>query len=89
MDFEKLKMDFEKLKKERIEYNEKLIRILNIIIQRYPSMRLGQVLYAFGFTTKENKIFDTFNEEPKITYQRVIEQTKTNAELYNLIIDNI
>lgn len=62
----------------RIEYNAKLLVILNQLIDKYPDLRLGQILYTFGFITKPAtsedayKLFDPFSEEPVDMYNRVV-----------------
>lgn len=62
----------------RIEYNAKLLVILNQLIDKYPDLRLGQILYTFGFITKPEtaedayKLFDPFSEEPVDMYNRVV-----------------
>ena len=62
----------------RVEYNAKLLVILNQLIEKYPDLRMGQILYTFGFITKPAidgdtyKLFDPFNEEPIDTYNRVV-----------------
>ena len=62
----------------RGEYNAKLLVILNQLIEKYPDLRLGQILYTFGFITKPAtaedtyKLFDPFNEEPVDMYNRVV-----------------
>lgn len=61
----------------RGEYNAKLLVILNQLIEKYPDLRLGQILYAFGFITKPTTtgtyvLFDSFNEEPIDMYNRVV-----------------
>lgn len=62
----------------RGEYNAKLLVILNQLIDKYPDLRLGQILYTFGFITKPAiaeetyRLFDPFNEEPVDMYNRVV-----------------
>ena len=62
----------------RGEYNAKLLVILNQLIDKYPSLRLGQIFYTFGFITKQAiaeetyKLFDPFHEEPVDMYNRVV-----------------
>jgi hypothetical protein len=62
----------------RGEYNAKLLVILNQLIDKYPDLRLGQILYTFGFITKPvtsedaYKLFDPFSEEPVDMYNRVV-----------------
>lgn len=51
---------------------------------------MGQILYNFGFITKNGmcglEIFDPFNEEPYITYKRVV-SVLTKCGLYNEIVE--
>lgn len=66
--------------KTRGEYNAKLLIILSKLIEKYPELRFGQILYNFGFITKPAideyiytyKLFDPFSEEPVDTYNRVV-----------------
>lgn len=64
--------------KTRGEYNAKLLIILSKLIEKYPELRFGQILYNFGFITKPAiaedtyKLFDPFNEEPVAMYNRVV-----------------
>ena len=71
-------MTFKDAVKTRGEYNAKLLIILSKLIEKYPELRFGQVLYNFGFITKPAidedtyKLFDPFNEEPVVMYNRVV-----------------
>jgi hypothetical protein len=61
----------------RGEYNAKLLVILNQLIDKYPDLRLGQILYTFGFITKPTTtgtyvLFNPFSEEPVDMYNRVV-----------------
>ena len=64
--------------KTRGEYNAKLLIILSKLVENYPELRFGQILYNFGFITKSAivedtyKLFDPFNEEPVVMYNRVV-----------------
>lgn len=61
----------------RGKYNAKLLLILGMLIMKHPELRFGQILYNFSFITKPLKegeaprLFDPFNEEPVVTFQRV------------------
>lgn len=71
-------MTFNDAVKVRGEYNAKLLIILSKLIEKYPELRFGQILYNFGFVTKPAiaeetyKLFDPFNEEPVEMYNRVV-----------------
>ena len=71
-------MTFKDAVKTRGEYNAKLLIILSKLIEKYPELRFGQVLYNFGFITKPAniegtyKLFDPFNEESVVMYNRVV-----------------
>jgi hypothetical protein len=71
-------MTFNNAVKVRGEYNAKLLIILSKLIEKYPELRFGQILYNFGFVTKPEvaeetyKLFDPFNEEPVEMYNRVV-----------------
>ena len=70
-------MTFKEAVAVRGEYNAKLLLILGLLIQKHPEMRFGQILYVFSFLTKPlkegeaPKLFDPFNEEPVVTFNRV------------------
>lgn len=62
----------------RGEYNAKLLVILNQLINKYPELRFGQILYVFGFISKPTAedgtyaLFNPFSEEPVDMYNRVV-----------------
>ena len=62
----------------RGEYNAKLLVILNQLIDKYPELRFGQILYVFGFISKPTTedgtyaLFNPFSEEPVDMYNRVV-----------------
>ena len=70
-------MTYEEALRVRGEYNAKLLLILSKLIKKHPELRFGQILYNFSFITKPlkkgeaPKLFDPFNEEPIVTFQRV------------------
>lgn len=82
-------MNWKMIEEYRKRYNSQLLNILIKLVARYPEQRMGQILYNFGFITrKENetwKLFDPFNEEPDVTYNRVIKILK-KSDLYNEIV---
>ena len=70
-------MTYKEALKVRSEYNTKLLLILSKLIEKHPELRFGQILFDFEFITKPlkegdaPKLFDLFNEEPVVTFQRV------------------
>lgn len=61
--------------------NRRIINILNILIEKYPDLRFGQILFNYKFINWGNtdngvKICDPFYEEPADTLKRVCEQLK-------------
>ena len=85
-----MKINYKAIQEDRVIYNNKLLQILNNLIKQYPELRLGQILYGFGFITKKEgtiqKLFDPFNEEPTITYNRVIEYLR-EINIYDKIVE--
>ena len=70
-------MTYKEALKVRRKYNAKLLTILSKLVEKYPELRFGQILFNFGFITKPlkegeaPKLFDPFHEEPVMTFQRV------------------
>lgn len=70
-------MTFKEAVAVRGECNAKLLLIMSKLIEKHPELRFGQILYNFGFITKPlkegdaPKLFDPFNEEPIVTFERV------------------
>jgi hypothetical protein len=65
----------------RQETNIVLVKTLEMLIEKYPDMRFGQILFNFGFIDHMyDKIFnvtiikDPFSEEPTETLKRVKEE---------------
>ena len=61
--------------------NRRILGALNALIERYPELRFGQVLFNYKFVNWSNtddgvKICDPFHEEPADTFKRVCEQLK-------------
>lgn len=83
-------MNPKKIIKSREKYNIELLYILAKLILKFPEQRMGQILYNFGFITKNGvcglEIFDPFNEEPYITYKRVV-SVLMKCDLYNEIVE--
>lgn len=70
-------MTYKEALKVRSKYNAKLLTILSKLVEKYPELKFGQILFNFGFITKPlkegdaPKLFDPFNEEPIVTFERV------------------
>lgn len=72
----------------RKESNIVLLKTLEMLIEKYPDMRFGQILFNFGFLQtdhfddKKGKwlMKDPFYEEPEITIDRVKETIHRQAE---------
>lgn len=67
--------------RSRQRHNRKLIDILSSIVEKYPDLRFGQILFNYKFVNWCNtddgvKICDPFYEEPADTLKRVCEQLK-------------
>lgn len=60
--------------KKRQEYNRKLVNLLSELVEKYPQLRFGQILYVFDFITRNGELFDPFNEESYETYQRIMKK---------------
>ena len=66
---------------KRQETNKLLLKTLEILIEKYPDMRFGQILFNFGFIDhiydkicNVTIIKDPFSEEPTETLKRVEEE---------------
>ena len=62
--------------------NRRILGALNALVERYPELRFGQILFNYKFVNWSNtddgvKICDPFHEEPADTFKRVCEQLKT------------
>ena len=65
----------------RQETNTVLLKTLEMLIEKYPDMRFGQILFNFGFIEPDHMdtkkggwlIKDPFYEEPETTFDRVKE----------------
>ena len=65
----------------RQETNIALVKTLEMLIEKYPDMRFGQILFNFGFIDhiydkicNVTIIKDPFSEEPAETLKRVKEE---------------
>ena len=68
--------------KKRQEYNIKILDILAEQVERYPQLRLGQILINtdvlenYCMDPSGYHIFDPFNEEPVDMYNRIMERQR-------------
>lgn len=56
--------------------NRKIVEILNALVEKYPDLRFGQILFNYKFVNWSNtddgvRICDPFYEEPADTLKRV------------------
>lgn len=61
--------------------NRRILGALNALVERYPELRFGQILFNYKFINWSNtddgvRICDPFHEEPADTFKRVCEQLK-------------
>jgi hypothetical protein len=61
--------------------NRRILGALNALVERYPELRFGQILFNYKFVNWSNtddgvRICDPFHEEPADTFKRVCEQLK-------------
>lgn len=61
--------------------NRIILGALNALVERYPELRFGQILFNYKFVNWSNtddgvRICDPFHEEPADTFKRVCEQLK-------------
>ena len=61
--------------------NKRILGALNALIESYPDLRFGQILFNYKFVNWSNtddgvRICDPFYEEPADTFKRVCEQLK-------------
>lgn len=61
--------------------NRRIVGALNALVERYPGLRFGQILFNYKFVNWSNtdngvRICDPFHEEPADTFKRVCEQLK-------------
>lgn len=61
--------------------NRRILGALNALIESYPDLRFGQILFNYKFVNWSNtddgvRICDPFHEEPADTFKRVCEQLK-------------
>ena len=53
----------------RHEYNQKILELLKIYLDKYPDVRFVQALWSLGLVDKKT---DKFYEESQITYTNLI-----------------
>lgn len=56
--------------------NRRIVGLLNVLVERYPDLRFGQILFNYKFVNWSNtdegvRICDPFYEEPADTLKRV------------------
>lgn len=61
--------------------NRRIVELLSTIVETYPDLRFGQILFNYKFVNWSNtddgiRICDPFYEEPEDTLKRVHEQLK-------------
>jgi hypothetical protein len=61
--------------------NRRIVEVLRTIVETYPDLRFGQILFNYKFVNWSNtddgvRICDPFYEEPADTFKRVCEQLK-------------
>lgn len=61
--------------------NRRILGALNALVERYPDLRFGQILFNYKFVNWSNtddgvRICDPFHEEPADTFKRVCDQLK-------------
>ena len=61
--------------------NRRLVELLSMMVETYPDLRFGQILFDYKFVNWDNtndgvKICDPFYEEPADTLKRVCDQLK-------------
>ena len=61
-----------KEKTERQYYNKLILESLSYLVEKYPDMRFGQLLWSTEILEQSgNEIKDPFYEEPKVTWNRM------------------
>jgi hypothetical protein len=72
----------------RQDYNRKIISKLSELIEKYPDLRFGQLLVDCDIIRQEPRAddiltIDPFNEESKITWERMKNNRFVIKDLYN------
>lgn len=52
----------------RVEYNNKILKLLTKFLERYPDLRFNQVVAGLCMVPEN----DCFYEEPEVTYKRML-----------------
>ena len=73
---------------ERQKYNRLILEKLSELVDKYPDLRFGQILANAEVITYKNDydemvVEDPFNEESKITWERMLHNRFVFKELYN------
>ena len=73
---------------ERQKYNRLILEKLSDLVDKYPDLRFGQILANAEIITYKNDydemvVEDPFNEESKITWERMLHNRFVFKELYN------
>lgn len=55
----------------RHEYNQKILELLKIYLDKYPDLRFVQALWSLGLVDKKT---DKFYEESEVTYTNLIDK---------------
>jgi len=73
---------------ERQKYNELILETLSKLVKKHPDLRFGQLLVDCGIVELYNDYDkmvakDPFNEESKITWERMLMNKFAFKEQYN------
>jgi len=73
---------------ERQKYNKLILETLSKLVEKYPDLRLGQILANAEVITYKNDYdemvpVDPFYEEPEITWKRMLLNKFAFKEQYN------
>ena len=79
---------------ERQKYNKLILETLSKLVKKHPDLRFGQILVNCDIIKYEPSVLcdgqredilviDPFNEEPKITWKRMLLNKFAFKELYN------
>ena len=56
----------------RVEYNDKILKLLTKYLERYPDLRFNQAIAGLCMLPDN----DCFYEEPEVTYARILSKYK-------------
>ena len=73
---------------ERQKYNKLILEVLSELVDKHPDLRFGQILANAEVITYKNDydemvVEDPFNEESKITWERMLLNKFAFKELFN------